>query len=345
MARNLFALAGLFLAAAFFYSCGGDEGDNGTDIVPRPDPRILITQTASPGLASVDNAIWDGIAKDSIRVGDADGYKQDFASREVYMKALRTTDSLFIRVEWSDGTASNEFGRLRPTNSDPVQWEQDTLLFNEDRFYIMFAVTGPNGADCAASCHMSGSDTLHYTDAGDMVDIWQWRANRTGPAGFADDMFLTDTAISPDSVSATNNDELYYNNFNVTAFRSEPFFMHTDSNDYVGVALLQGEYVAYDENVMWYDPSANGGLGAPVAYVPGFYLDYMTQAEGGRWNVKSVQEHDGAGWTVVMARALASSDPTDIDFTSVDSVQASVAITNNSGRRHAGGKPFYLVFQ
>jgi hypothetical protein len=346
MARKFYLIALILLAAALIQSCGKKDKDNGTGVVTRPEPRILIALKPSPGLASVDNAIWDGIDPDSIRVGDEDGYKQDIASREVYMKALRTADSLFIRAEWSDATANNRFGELRP--KDALQWERDTTVTNEDRLYIMFDISGPNGADCAASCHIVGSDTLHYTDAGDEVDIWQWKANRTGLAGFADDMFLNDTAISPDSISPTNNNLLYYNNFDSTAFRQKPFYMHIDSTEYGGPGLLQGEYVVFDDNVKWYDSSALGGLGAPIQNVPGYYLDYISQASGGRWNVRSVQNHDGSGWTIVMARALASSDPTDIDFTSIpvgDSVQISIAITNNSGVRHAGAKPFYMIFQ
>ncbi|MDD4051456.1 MAG: hypothetical protein PHR28_06115, partial [candidate division Zixibacteria bacterium] len=94
----------------------------------------------------------------------------------------------------------------------------------------------------------------------------------------------------------------------------------------------------------WIDSTLNPPVGR---FIPGYYMQNLTYANGSRWDVRAMAAHDGTSWTVVFCRKLTTTDLNDVDLTSAspDSVLINVAFGNNSGITHYGYKPFYLVVQ
>jgi hypothetical protein len=356
MFRNLFIVVAIFGLTVMQYGCGGNGDDgNGNGPGPVPEPRLVVTAHQDPTFDNaLDSPVWDSIDAETVPVGTDNNYNANTLYTETLnadLKALVAGDSiLYIMVKWSDNSEDNRFGELHATWANDIEWEtvDTTDIRNEDRFYIMFDDGGAGGADCAHYCHssseLSSAGRRHYGLPGDAADIWQWKAHRTGLGKFAEDMHLTDTMILQDPQVASS-DSLYFGNLKTNL---KATYMHEDGITYEGAGLLESEttnglFTPYDNNLDWVTfPPNQDPIGK---YLPGYFIYDESGADGSRWDVRAASQHDGSNWTVVFRRALTTADADDIDLSSVDSIQISIAITDNSGVKHHGRKPFYLVFE
>ncbi len=353
-AIQLFSLISITI---IIIGCGGNGDGNGNGPEPTPEPRLVASVSQDPGLASVNSSIWDGIAPESVYVGTDNDYNANVLFRTDFvaeLKALRTDTLIYVRATWSDADQDNRFGALMGTwVIDNVRWSlnypDDTMARNEDRIYFLFDRGGTGGADCSQMCHTSASSAgrLFYGAAGDNADIWQWKANRTGLAGLAEDMHLSDTMITADPQVNPYDDNLYFLNWN--SFTEKPIYMHHNGPDYEGAGLLQTEtpsgaftpFVNSSDWIVFVD-----GVPTESKQVPGYYILDSTGTDGSRWNIETISEFDGSHWTVIFRRKLIPDDPVnDINFSSYigDSLPIAIGITDNSGIKHHGTKPFYLV--
>lgn len=359
MKRLLFFCMTSAAILAALAGCGSDGDGGGTTPTPVPFTRLVAAHHQNPGLSSVDSPIWDSITAGQIVMGSDTAYNAGYTgagSAAAQLKALVAGDSLFLRVTWADGSVDNLFGRLHANDagSGYVAWEGDTsAIYNEDRFYILF---DENGSGCKRFCHSAANaiGRKYYGSASDEADVWHWKANRTGLAlftaspvtlGFAEDMHITDTMVASDP-QASDNDNLYFDNLN----RSNPLApvprkMDSTGSAFTGPGLVENRYVSYTTlDQHWIDSSITPYVGK---YLPGYYMRNLTGANGSRWDVRALADHDGTNWTVVFCRKLTTSDAGDIDLTSAtpDSVLVSIAFGNNSGTKHYGYKPFYLIVE
>lgn len=332
--------------------CGSDSGNGGTTPTPVPFTRLVAAEHQNPGLTSVDSPVWDSIAAGNIIIGADSAYNAGLSGTDdnpAQLKALVSGDSLFIRATWADNRVDNRYGRLHAIKEGGLlKWEPpDTTLNNEDRFYIIY---DENGTGCKRFCHSTANaiGRKFYGSASDETDVWHWKAHRTGLAlftdpdtlGFAEDMHITDTMVAADP-QTSENDDLYFSNFNVAL--SEPRKMHTTGSDFTGPGLVEGGWISYTTvDQHWIDSSVTPPVGR---YIPGYYMRNLTGANGSRWDVRALADHNGTSWTVVFCRKLTTLDLDDVDLASAtpDSILVSIAFGNNSGTKHYGYKPFYLV--
>jgi|GEM_PF-3069714 hypothetical protein len=337
------------------------SGGGGNGPTPTPPVRLVAQVHQDPTLASIDSPVWDSITATTVPVGADSTYNANVLFRtdfKAYMKALVANDSLFIRVTWADNSQDNRFGRIQASwNGINVEWTvTDTTVFaNEDRFSILIDKGGTNHANCALMCH-SVSDTTtaghrFYGAVGDNADMWEWKASRTGLANRSDDMHMTTIDVSSDPHTGTL-DQLYFSNFDT--FLGQPGFMDVDSNAYTGPGLLESRapshtFVPYSRlqpptGSSWVNFTPNPPVGL---FVPGYYIYDVSGLHGSRWDVRTISSFDGSNWTLVFCRALYTGDTDDKDFrhATPDSTLISIAISNNSGIKHYGVKPFYLVLQ
>jgi hypothetical protein len=375
MIRKLVLLTVLLASISILQmGCGSDKSENGTDPPPPPEPRLIADTHQDPTLDNaLDSPVWDSIAVLSVPIGNENAYNANLLyinNKFVQMKALVADDSLlYIWARWEDNDEDNRFGQLRATwVSNTVEWAvhypEDTseAAFNEDRFYIVFDNDGTNGADCAAFCHSPGSESadgrLFYGAAGDDADVWHWKANRTGLAKLADDMLVTATRVEADAQNHPS-DSLYQLNYSIlqatgpNSYIVRPLKMHHDGPAYEGPGLLESEipvqqagiFTDYQGGSQWINflPPPSPPVGKSV---PGYLIFDESGHDGSRWDVGAVSNHNGVTWTVVFRRALTTNDAADIDFnfSSLDSVEVSIAITDNSGIQHYGRRPFFIIF-
>lgn len=182
-----------------------------------------------------------------------------------------------------------------------------------------------------------------YGGAGDNADIWEWKAHRTGLAGFADDMHISDTMIATDPQDQ-ENDGLYFRNYD--DFHRRPRYMQPGGPDDTTTGLLEGDLVTFDRNLEWMTFSLDPDIAPTAKPVPGYYMFQNTWTHGSRWDVKTVSKYDAGSWTVVFQRKLNTGDAGDVefDFSGLDSIMVTIGITDNSGIKHHGSGPFPLVF-
>jgi len=370
MIRSLFSLAALVFLVALFIGCS-DNKDNGVEPPPVvPAPRVVVAAHQDPTFAdALTSPVWDSIDAVTIPMGTKADYNANLMANTLTnldMKALIADDSVvYIWVQWNDNDENDRFGQLRAGwVSNRVEWvvnyPEDTsdIAYNEDRFYAIFDKGGTNGADCAAMCH-AASDTStagwqFYGAAGDNADVWDWKANRTGLAKLADDMHMTTELVRPDPIVSQTGDSLYYRNFTVLQdvgdyLIVDPKYMHPDSTAYTGPGLLQsqmpGLFVDFDPNLNWvvFQPT----IPPTGRSLPGYYIYDVSGHDGSRWDVQAQSNFDGATWTVVLRRAVTTGDAEDVSFNfgTPDSISISIAVTDNSGVKHLGHEPFYLVFE
>ncbi len=372
MIRLLFSLVAVVFLMALFVGCS-DSNDNGVEPpAVTPPPRVVVEAHQDPTFAeALTSQVWDTIDAVTIPMGTKADYNANMSANtntNLDMKALVADDSLlYIWVQWNDLDESNRFGQLRAGwVNNRVEWvvnyPEDTsdIAFNEDRFYALFDRGGTNGADCAAMCHAVGDTSTagwrFYGAAGDNADVWDWKANRTGLANLADDMHMTTELARPDAIVSQTGDSLYYRNFDIQqvsgpgSYIVNPKKMHPDSNEYTGPGLLEsqmpgGIFVVFDPNLTWviFQPT----LPPTGLSLPGYYIWDESGHDGHRWDVQAQSRYESGKWTVVLRRALTTGDTDDVSFSfgTPDSISISIAVTDNSGIKHLGHEPFYLVFQ
>jgi len=354
MKNFIFGAMICLLLFSLWSGCSNSDNGTGSDSGTTAASRVVVTAQSDPGMASVNSAVWSAVTGYTVSVGTNNTYNANVLFRTdltLTMKAITVGDTvLYIRAQWKDATPDVTFGQLhaRWINAS-VEWEvsDTTILNNEDHLYLAFEKSGANRADCSQYCHSTASSAgrMFYGGATDQVDIWNWKSTRTGLAGFAEDMHLTDTMVAPDP-QVLPNDNLYFLNYYLDPQNIPvPVKMDTSGADFTGDALLEGQWVSYDPGEAWITfPPGQEPVGK---FLPGYYFYDQERADGSRWDVTTISENDGQNWTVVFRRKISTGDTGDRAFSisAGDSIQMSAAIADNSGEKHHGTAPFYLVFQ
>ncbi len=368
MIRKIAALSALIGMIPIIQLGCGSKKDDGNGPTPVPPPRVVAAAHQDPTFANaLDSPVWDSVTVEKVTIGAENKYNANLLyvkDKFVDMKALTADDSLlYIWVQWDDASMDNRFGELRASwVNNKVQWiinyPEDTMEKNEDRFYILFDQGGPSHADCALICHSasepSSSGRRFYGASGDNADVWHWKAGRTGLAKLADDMHITTVDVSPDPIAQVG-DSLYFINYTflnpaVDSHTIKPKYMHEDGPAYTGPGLLESEvqggfFALFDPDLEWVIFPVD--LPPVGKTIPGYFVYDESGIHGSRWDVKAISRHDGSKWTVVFRRALTTADGDDISFSlsGSDSIQISIAVCNNYGTNHFGRAPFYLIFQ
>ncbi len=246
------------------------------------------------------------------------------------MKAIRKSDTLYIKVKWNDRIVNLWGDYLRKTET-LRRWELVNST-GQDIFSIILNVP----------------DTS--VDSG-AVDVWRWMSTKTAAGRMAEDYWMAisdDTAISDSYLNYTvyrENDLYYY----------EPTAMHSDSSDYTGQYLFLEDTVAFR-------------FGYPVDFwptnykMPGYVIDtnifnLPTRDLQSRWDVRAISHFDSVQatypnytWTIVFERALNTGhNSEDLDLSSLDSVKMSIIADNNSNavytKDSSGSAPFWLILK
>ncbi|MCP4705733.1 MAG: hypothetical protein GY865_14130 [candidate division Zixibacteria bacterium] len=267
------------------------------------------------------------------------------------MKVILKSDMLYVWAKWKDPTPDiwGNYG-LKSTGSG--LWQHIELAnYNggEDAFMIAFdgGDNGDEGADCATMCHAVANGMA--TTGGGFVDAWCWKSARLAPAFLAEDNLWTDAGNFLDPEAGINPQQPYRENW--SSFFSRPEWMHPDDTAFAGPYL-------YYSDVDDFDASPFIGWDSVSGYkMPGFAIDtsiYTMVDRNDRWNVLSASVYDSLSsprtWTVVFARTLAPATSNDVDLQTLDSIQVTVAASNEHTygedpgfREHSGSVPFYII--
>lgn len=237
----------------------------------------------------------------------------------VDMRAFYTDREIFIRLSWPDATADTD---IRAWRFDGDVWQnlgnvEDGLglAWDGGSFFPRFT--------CSAACHLDDfgvrGASFHATNKMKLVsesqwlDLWNWKARRTGRFGFADDRLISSEGMEGDVPG-----ELFKENSRARL------------NPENGLAFFaEGDAPIYDVE------------GLPIgtefrpagSTAPGFLTE--TPA-GSRADVKALGRWQDGRWTVILRRVLDSGDPRDVRFVPGDrqGVAFGLSIMDNSLFEH-----------
>lgn len=215
---------------------------------------------------------------------------------EVDLRAFYTDTDLYLRLSWVDATQDDA---MMEWQFDGAEWSNSGAL--EDSLGLFWA-----GAEefprfsCSMACHIdnfgvSGANfhavsKMKLARPGPSLDLWHWKAGRTGRFGFADDRYLDDQGMHGDLPG--------------DLFRENSLAVRDGGSAF---PFTPGDRPLYD--------SEGAPLGKefrpPGTRAPGFLVE---RPAGYRADVRAHSRHAGGYWTVVLRRALDTNDPHDLVF-------------------------------
>lgn len=215
----------------------------------------------------------------------------------VDMRAFYTDSHLFLRLSWPDATRDDALQRWR---FDGEIWHNEGGL--EDGFGILWAP--PEKFDrftCSYACHIAdfgvsgntfhASNSMRTADPDLQFDLWNWKADRTGRHGFADDRWIDSEGMHGDIPG-----ELFQENS--LAALSEPSSVVPFSETDRPLTDADGHKAA-------------DGYHPPGTTAPGYRVE---RPRAGRADVSAFGRHENGRWTVILKRKLDTGDARDLSF-------------------------------
>jgi hypothetical protein len=287
--------------------------DADTTVAGTTIPQILSVETDSP--PEIDGSLasgeWSGttttVALD--RITDFEKYDgvDPIGVTSVSVQSMFDEGYIYFQLSWDDAVVHDEKSKLTYTAADS-SWSSSG---NEDRFYLMFPITGFSGSDyadgngCEAFCHFdataSNGKGYMYTElAGQLVDSWQWKASRANPVGYIHDKHLIHQSSAASGRKGDQGQSTYVENKIQSS--GLPKYMHeNDPNANVGYPSFVENFVAFDASALFSDG----------ATIPGVFLQTPT---GSNSDVVAVGKHTGSGWIVEVKRARNTGSGDDHQF-------------------------------
>lgn len=139
---------------------------------------------AGPVIDGKVDTIWDSAT--ATKVTAAAGPQRDV---EISLKVLYTDRDIYLLFQWPDKTLSQN----RLYEFDGKDWKK--VKGNEDRFNIAWDINNTvkdfPAKGCTAACHaQDGQLRLKTAGPAERMDVWHWKSQRSGPAGYVDDQWL-----------------------------------------------------------------------------------------------------------------------------------------------------------
>lgn len=236
----------------------------------------------------------------------------------VDIRAFYTTDELFMRLEWQDPTADSAMNQW---TFDGYDWTSQATF--EDGFGLLWDSRDSfSRFTCSHACHISdfgvSGDNFHASNMMKLarpettLDLWNWKAGRTGRLGFADDRLIDEAGMHGDVPGELfRPNSLFFSNNLMT-----PPFSDEDSPllDYSGDAIDSTFRVA-------------------GSTAPGYLTD---RPVGSRSDVAAYSRHEQGRWIVVLRRRLNTGDPKDVVFLPGDEsgVAFGLSVMDNTLAQH-----------
>ena len=240
---------------------------------------------------------------------------------DVEMRAFYTERDLYLQLSWPDPTPDRA---MRQWHYDGETWQAGGGL--EDGFGILWA--DPRQFlqfSCARACHLEdfgvqgarfqAHSRMKLATPQGRLDLWHWKAERTGRYGFADDRYLDSEGMHGDLPG-----ELFQENSRAAL-----------ENLAALTPFGEGDAPLYDRSG---EPLGKGFMPAG-SKAPG----YLTEVpQGDRADVRAAGHHADGRWTVVLRRALETGSPRDISFAPGGEVAFGLAIMDNTLSDHYASK-------
>jgi PAS domain S-box-containing protein len=296
----------------------------------------ILTAERTNEVITVDGLPYEnswGVAKELIvRVQDG-----SIGIVDVSLKALYDSEYIYFFVTWPDPTES--------VNKDMWTYngENWTVSNEEDCFAIIWniddSVRGFNIAGCAMLCH---GDRMHTNAPEETADLWQWKASRTNPLGYADDEWIDNTVIGEYSEEA--KEAAIHQDGTFSIFKKDEIYPRNINSDSTGPKYYEPRPEdELDAKFLFWDEVKNGdGVEIkvhdkfPIGYqVPGYVL---ARPEGDRGDIAAKGVWREGRWWVEFRRKLNTGYGSDVQFDITKTYRFGIAIMDNTGGFEAYGR-------
>ncbi|MFQ5898882.1 MAG: ethylbenzene dehydrogenase-related protein [Candidatus Methylomirabilia bacterium] len=143
-----------------------------------------INSSEAPKIDGKMDKVWGGVRATKVMAAGGPQGKV-----KISLKVLYTDTDVYFLFRWPDKTKS--LNRLY--EFDGKEWKK--VKGNEDRFNLVWDIHNTvkdfPERGCMAVCHVQDRKLALKTKGPDQHgDIWHWKAQRSNPAGYADDQWL-----------------------------------------------------------------------------------------------------------------------------------------------------------
>jgi len=278
-----------------------------------------------------------------LKFGISGGRNFDGGKSNVALKAVYTSDMLYLLLQYDDPTQSvrrSPFVKQADGSwkklSDPDDKGGDNNLYYEDKFALIWSIDNSiKGFDqygCMATCHVGEPGKPYgnkYTaSAGELGDIWHMKSVRGGYIGQVDNQYVDDTRFDKDKApeagrkSDPNTGGGYAD---IKLVNGKPEFMNKDGK----AANKGGLYYLKSEDKVPFDDS-KFVAGDEVASI------LVAKFTGDRGVIDLAMDYKGGKYTFVIARKLVTSSKFDVQFKDLNAKYPfGFAAFDNAQVRHA----------
>lgn len=308
--KKLLALL-LLSVTLIFAGCGGDDGGGGGVVVPTMSANKTV---GSPSLTNPNDTKWSSVATTAFDISGLYAPKlavpkSAAVSDSVWVQAIVSNDSLFVRVIWDDDDYSiwRDYFSITDT-SKPMSFVHNESIANEDQLMLMFDGAPDGGWDC-----------------------WNWRSLTTGAANLAEGYRYNDSLIrDAGAVTASNQNQGLLGS-------SQPTYVHEDTSSFTGSILPLNQIANFTTDTTNYGTYINLSGGWAVGQrIPGWIIDTDARdrsevARSSRLDIGATSSYSDVTnrYTVVLVRKLNTGFPDDVDLSALTSVKFKIAILNN----------------
>lgn len=231
----------------------------------------------------------------------------------VELSSFHTESRIYLRLSWPDPTPDRS---MRGWSFDGTRWQAGAGL--EDGFGLLWAEKGQFPLfSCSVACHLDdfgvqssrfqAKSRMRMAEKNGRLDLWNWKAGRTGSHGFADDRFVDSEGTHGDMPG-----ELFRPN-------SHAFFRTGKEQE----AFEPGDRPASGEDGRGFD----GGFVPAGTTAEG----YLTESPvGDRADISAESFYEGGRWTVILSRKLDTGSDLDIAFVPGKSYSLGLSIMDNT---------------
>jgi hypothetical protein len=214
----------------------------------------------------------------------------------VDIRAFYTDQELFLRLEWDDATRDD---RMNQWIFDGATWSSESSF--EDGFGLLWDSRGTFPRfNCSYACHISdfgvSGDNFHARNKMQMarpdtlLDLWNWKAGRTGHLGFIDDRLIDEKGMRADLPGDLfRPNSTYFSN----GSHKQPF--------------TAGDSPRFDAA----GASIESVFRVAGSTAPGYLTD---RPVGSRADIAAYARYEDGRWIVILHRQLSTGDPKDVVF-------------------------------
>lgn len=312
--KKLFAV--LLLSLTFIFAgCGGDDDDGGGGGGTVTPTMSANTTVGSPSMGNPNDTKWNSVTSTAFEISGLYAPKMAVSksaavSDSVWVQAIVSNDSLFVRVVWDDDDNSvwRDYYSITDTNK-PMSFVHNESIENEDQLMLMFDGAPGGGWDC-----------------------WNWRSLTTDAAGLGEGFRYNNGSLTVDAgqVTASNTNPGVLGT-------AQPTYVHEDTASFNGYILPLADIVNYTSDTTVNGTYINQTDGWTVGQrIPGWIIDTVAKdravnERNSRLDIGAVSFYSEVTnrYTVVLVRPLNTGYADDIDLSALTSVKFKVAILNN----------------